>query len=142
MQLVQEKYEAGETAQVSQPEPEEKETGSARIYDLTEMLQRSLKGRKQDGKRADSQAQPADTKDDADNSKASAGKKTAAKTAAKKAGKSASAKKSGATAKTTAAKTTRPSNTAKTTKTAAKTGAAAKKSTKTTSRKTADKTAA
>lgn len=45
MQLVQEKIEAGETAQVTQPEPEEEEPGGARIYDLTEMLQRSLKGR-------------------------------------------------------------------------------------------------
>src|SRR5690554_2601708 len=50
MQLVQDKIEAGETAQVTQPEPEEAETGSARIYDLTEMLQRSLKGRQPAGK--------------------------------------------------------------------------------------------
>lgn len=48
MQLVQEKIEAGETAVVTQPEPEEDEGdgGGARIYDLAEMLQRSLKGRK------------------------------------------------------------------------------------------------
>jgi len=45
MQLVQEKIDAGETAQVTQPEPEESDSGTARIYDLTEMLQRSLKGR-------------------------------------------------------------------------------------------------
>lgn len=46
MELVQEKIEAGETARVTQPEPTESETGGARIYDLTEMLQRSLTGRK------------------------------------------------------------------------------------------------
>lgn len=46
MQLVQEKIDAGETKQVTQPEADEEEPGTARIYDLTEMLQRSLKGRK------------------------------------------------------------------------------------------------
>lgn len=45
MQLVQEKIDAGETTQVTQPESEETESAGARIYDLTEMLQRSLKGR-------------------------------------------------------------------------------------------------
>ena len=46
MQLVQEKIDAGETSHVIRPEPEEAEPGTARIYDLTEMLQRSLKGRR------------------------------------------------------------------------------------------------
>lgn len=45
MQLVQEKIDAGETTEVTQPDPEEEESGTARIYDLTEMLQRSLQGR-------------------------------------------------------------------------------------------------
>lgn len=46
MELVQRKIEAGETTQVTHPEAEETDTGGARIYDLTEMLQRSLKGRR------------------------------------------------------------------------------------------------
>ncbi|CAM5363719.1 non-homologous end joining protein Ku [Eoetvoesiella caeni] len=43
LQLVKEKAEAGKTQSVTQPEEEEAESGGAKIYDLTEMLQRSLK---------------------------------------------------------------------------------------------------
>lgn len=88
MQLVQEKIEAGDTAQVTQPESEEGDTGGARIYDLTEMLQRSLKGH------------------GSDNKKTNEGNKTSAKKAAKTSStakpKKTAAKKS---SKTTAAKT-------------------------------------
>lgn len=42
LQLVKEKVEAGETESVTQPESEEGESAGAKIYDLTEMLQRSL----------------------------------------------------------------------------------------------------
>jgi DNA end-binding protein Ku len=42
LQLVKEKVEAGDTETVTRPEAEEGETGGAKIYDLTEMLQRSL----------------------------------------------------------------------------------------------------
>lgn len=43
LQLVKDKAEAGKTQSVTQPEEEEAESGGAKIYDLTEMLQRSLK---------------------------------------------------------------------------------------------------
>ncbi|NYT23157.1 Ku protein [Alcaligenaceae bacterium] len=78
MQLVQEKIEAGDTAEVLRPEPEESEPGSARIYDLTEMLQRSLKGVK---------AAPA-SKKPAKKAAARPAGKTAAKSAAKSAARS------------------------------------------------------
>lgn len=42
MQLVKEKVEAGETESVTQPQEGEVEAAGATIYDLTEMLQRSL----------------------------------------------------------------------------------------------------
>jgi DNA end-binding protein Ku len=42
LQLVKEKVEAGDTETVTRPEEGEEETGGAKIYDLTEMLQRSL----------------------------------------------------------------------------------------------------
>lgn len=100
MQLVQEKIEAGDTAEVLKPEPEESEPGSARIYDLTEMLQRSLKGVKA----------------------APASKKPAKKAAARPAGKTAT--KSAAKS----AKSTRPA--AKTANSAAKKAAKKTASTK------------
>ena len=142
MELVQEKIEAGETAQVSQPEPEEKETGSARIYDLTEMLQRSLKGRKPAAKATEAEDEDAQTDSDVDSTdgKAPAGKKSARPSSARKAVKRTAAKKATADAKTTASKTTRA--TSKTAKTASKTATAAKKSTKSASRKTTGKTTA
>lgn len=43
MELVDRKVKAGETESVTQIEPEETEEQGAKIYDLTEMLQRSLK---------------------------------------------------------------------------------------------------
>lgn len=112
MQLMQEKIDAGETAQVTQPESEEPESGTARIYDLTEMLQRSLKGRKTGASSGASAASGAEDDDgepaDARNSKASArktsGKAATRKTAAKKSAakspssKNAAAGKAGATA--------------------------------------------
>lgn len=112
MQLMQEKIDAGETAQVTQPESEEPESGTARIYDLTEMLQRSLKGRKTGASSGASAASGAEDDDgepaDARNSKASArktsGKAATKKTAAKKSAakspssKNAAAGKAGATA--------------------------------------------
>lgn len=112
MQLMQEKIDAGETAQVTQPESEEPESGTARIYDLTEMLLRSLKGRKTGASSGASAASGAEDDDgepaDARNSKASArktsGKAATKKTAAKKSAakspssKNAAAGKAGATA--------------------------------------------
>lgn len=112
MQLMQEKIDAGETAQVTQPESEEPESGTARIYDLTEMLQRSLKGRNTGASSGASAASGAEDNDgepaDARNSKASArktsGKAATKKTAAKKSAakspssKNAAAGKAGATA--------------------------------------------
>ncbi|CAN5599771.1 Ku protein [soil metagenome] len=44
MKLVHEKVKAGQTESVVQPEPQEEHTGGAEIIDLTELLQRSLKG--------------------------------------------------------------------------------------------------
>ncbi|WP_233583063.1 Ku protein [Candidimonas sp. SYP-B2681] len=99
LQLVKEKIEAGETESVSQPEAEESETAGAKIYDLTEMLQRSLNKGSRTGA---SQNAPAET---------SATKKSAASTSAKSAAKrspAATVKKS----KTAAAKTS-PSKPAK-----------------------------
>jgi len=43
LQLVKDKAKAGKTQSVTQPEEAEPESGGAKIYDLTEMLQRSLK---------------------------------------------------------------------------------------------------
>lgn len=76
LHLVDEKVKAGETEAVTQLEPNESGE-SAKIYDLTEMLQRSLKGGKQS--KADENAAPA-AKDTA---------KTAAKSSAKPAVKEA-----------------------------------------------------
>ena len=130
MQLVQEKIEAGETAHVSQPEPEEQETGSARIYDLTEMLQRSLKGRKPSA-RGDASETDADETDEVESgaTKKTASKRAAKKTSRKTAAQNAKASKS--SAKTATAK-----------KSAAKAPAAKKAATKTATKSTARKTAA
>lgn len=98
MQLVQEKIEAGETTQVTQPDSEEEEPGTARIYDLTEMLQRSLQGRGKSGASKTAAGKAANTK-----------QPTAHKTSAKTASKSKSADKKAATPKnrTTAKKAAR-----------------------------------
>lgn len=87
MQLVQEKIEAGDTAQVTQPESEEGDTGGARIYDLTEMLQRSLKGRGSDNKKTNERnktpAKKAAKTTSTANPKKTAAKKSSKTTAAK-----------------------------------------------------------
>lgn len=123
MQLIQDKVEAGETTQVSQPEPEEESTGSARIYDLTEMLQRSLKGRKGTANGKGSAQGEGTEKDEVDARSGKRAGKPAAKTAAKTSSKTVAAKKSSATKKS------KSSTAAKTVKTpaASKTGGAAKK---------------
>lgn len=98
LHLVEEKIKAGDTETVTQIEPTE--TGeSAKIYDLTEMLQRSLKGNKAG---ADADA-PAEKKTA---SKASASTKIAAKSISKAPVKSAkrAAKTAAPVAKKTAAK--------------------------------------
>lgn len=77
LQLVKEKVASGDTESVAQPDAEEQETSSAKIYDLTEMLQRSL------NKRAKA---PAAKKPAADNEPAAPKKKTAAKKADKRPG--------------------------------------------------------
>ncbi len=88
LQLVKEKIEAGQTESVTQPEAEESEAVGAKIYDLTEMLQRSLnKGSQTDT----DQKAPA---------KASAAKKAASSASLK------SAEKSSAAATTKKPKTT------------------------------------
>lgn len=106
MQLVQEKIEAGETSEVTQPEPEEEETGGARIYDLADMLQRSLKGRKpavgggaDSGQKAGRPARPSGS------ASASRARKRAAKTAAGDSAKEA-VKKTASRSATSARKTT------------------------------------
>lgn len=111
MQLMQEKIDAGETTQVTQPESEEGETsGTARIYDLTEMLQRSLRGRKEGATTTgSSSAKKVAAKKAA--AKKTASKAAAPKKAAGKAGSKAAAAKT-ATAKTTAAKKKVPANSA------------------------------
>lgn len=91
MELVQEKIEAGDTARVTQPEPEESESGGARIYDLTEMLQRSLKGRKATAKQNDAPE---------------TGEKRPAKAASKRVAKA--AKRTAKTARKAPAKAARP----------------------------------
>jgi len=76
MRLVDEKVEAGQTEEVTQPEPEE-ETGksSAKILDLTELLQRSLR------KGGDKKEEPKARKPLA---KSAARKRAPAKTAARR----------------------------------------------------------
>jgi len=82
MQLVQEKIDAGETTEVATVEVEE-QPGSARIYDLTEMLQRSLKGRPTTKTGSSAPARAA-KKSTSRRSTKSAAKKTASKTTASK----------------------------------------------------------
>ncbi|MDM0078279.1 Ku protein [Variovorax sp. J2P1-59] len=89
MRLVDEKVEAGQTEEVTQPEPEE-DTGksSAKILDLTELLQRSLRkgGGKADaddkGKGRDEPAEKPKARKPA--AKGAARKRTPAKTAARR----------------------------------------------------------
>lgn len=76
LQLVKEKVASGDTESVAQPDAEEQDTSGAKIYDLTEMLQRSLNKRA----KAPAPKKPATSK------KPAAKKKAAAKTADKKPG--------------------------------------------------------
>ena len=137
MQLVQEKVEAGETSQVTQPESEEPESGGARIYDLTEMLQRSLKGRgssqsaakgKEDAGENEQGSETSES--DGSRNRKSAGKatKTAKVSKVASARKGATAKQGGAAAKQgTAAKASK--STRSSSSTASKSGKAAKSAT-------------
>jgi len=120
MRLVQEKVDAGDTREVLKPEPEETDPGTARIYDLTEMLQRSLKGRKtapSAGKQAKSTSRPAAKS--ATKSATRSAAQTPAKSARKKAAKGSARKSTQPTATDSAAK--------KVSKTASKRAAARKK---------------
>lgn len=94
LHLVEEKIKAGDTESVTQIEPQESGE-SAKIYDLTEMLQRSLKGRKATANEADEE-KPARKSAAA---KKSAARKTTAKAATKSpihAGKKAATKRKSA----------------------------------------------
>lgn len=77
LQLVEEKVKAGDTESVTQIEPQESGE-SAKIYDLTEMLQRSLKGGK---------AKTTEDEDEKPSRKTAAKKSVARKTTAKSASK-------------------------------------------------------
>lgn len=123
MQLIQEKVEAGETTSVSQPEPEEEAAGSARIYDLTEMLQRSLKGRQGAGKGKETHAE------------STSGNKTAKSMARKAASKSTRSAGADGQSKTAASKV----GAKKAAKGTGSTGGASKKAAKTPARATATK---
>mgnify|MGYP001157851460 CR=1 FL=1 len=108
MQLVQEKVEAGETTEVTQPEPEEADSGGARIYDLTEMLQKSLKGRNPRASQSEPDAAKQKSRNTEDNegrktSKSQTDPNTARKSA--KSRKTASASKTSRTAGTVSTKT-------------------------------------
>lgn len=62
LQLVKEKVESGDTETVSAPQEESEQTGSAKILDLTQMLQRSLGKNKQanasSAKKSDTKTSP------------------------------------------------------------------------------------
>lgn len=74
LKLVEEKIKAGDTAAVSEVETAPADTAGAKIYDLTEMLQRSL------NKGPDKAAKPRSGKAPAGKSKVAGKKTTAAKT--------------------------------------------------------------
>lgn len=90
MKLVDEKVEAGQTEEVTQPEAEEEETGkrSAKILDLTDLLQRSLrKGGKADAEKDKTEPEEkteAKAKLRKPAAKSAARKRTPAKTAARR----------------------------------------------------------
>ena len=155
MQLVQEKIDAGETTQVTQPEPEEEEggsTGGARIYDLTEMLQRSLKGRgKAKSSSASTEEESESTDDEAPEPRSRAAKRSSSTkkaSSAKKASsikkttpakKTATAKKSGSAKKTTTTKASSKSSKSATRSTPAAKKSAAKKTSTTAKRSSSNK---
>jgi DNA end-binding protein Ku len=97
LKLVKEKVEAGETAAVTQPEAEESIATGAKIYDLTEMLQRSL-GKGTRTPPAASKAKPTKKKTAGRSAKGTATQKTPAKPA-RKAVRKAVRKAAGAPAK-------------------------------------------
>lgn len=145
MLLVKEKAEAGELHAVAGAEAMEEAAPSARIYDLTEMLQRSLnKGpggaRKQTQRRAAAEREPASVK---------AAPRTGAKTAARRPAGAAKAaqgagKPAGKSAARSAARASTKSAAKASTKSAAKPSAksAAKSTAKPTGKSAAGKTAA
>ncbi|HTH44955.1 MAG TPA: Ku protein [Oxalicibacterium sp.] len=99
LHLVEEKIKAGDTAAVTQLE--EAEPGeTAKIYDLSEMLQRSLKGGKARGANKSSD----DDEEEAAAPAKSAAKSRSSKSAARPAAKSSSEKKSAKPASKSAAK--------------------------------------
>jgi len=124
LQLVEAKAKAGDTETVTHIEAEES-TGSAKIYDLTEMLQRSLKGKSAQSGKVAGKAAGTTAEKPADKKKAPAKKAAAspAKSHAKKSAAAGSAK--------TARKSTRKTATKATTKATSK--AARKATTKTSS---------
>ena len=88
MRMVDEKVEAGQTEEVTQPEPEE-ETGksSAKILDLTELLQRSLRkggGKKEEPEEASAKESEQKPKARKPPAKSAARKRAPAKTAARR----------------------------------------------------------
>src|SRR5690606_2856571 len=100
LQLVERKIAAGETETVAHIEPQEAGTG-ATIYDLTEMLQRSLKNK---GKAASANEETEEEEKPArkTSAKRTAGRKFSGKTSSRTAGKSASKSTSKATSKSVA----------------------------------------
>ncbi|SIR55815.1 Ku protein [Pseudacidovorax sp. RU35E] len=96
MALVERKAEAGQAQDVAKLEPQEQASSGAKILDLTELLQRSLRGGKGRAAAKDDEDEEADEGEDDGpaRTKGGAGKRPAAKAPAKKAAaKSASARK-------------------------------------------------
>lgn len=100
LQLVERKIAAGETETVAHIEPQEAGTG-ATIYDLTEMLQRSLKNK---GKAASANEETEEEEKPAPktSAKRTAGRKSSGNTSSRTAGKSASKSTSKAASKSAA----------------------------------------
>jgi len=133
LQLVKEKVEAGDTETVTRPEAEEGETGGAKIYDLTEMLQRSLnKGTRTPAKESDDEQEEAGSdkaKSSTAKAEARSGTTTSGKSAAKSTNGTAKSKGDSARSGSGSAKSARGSTTAA--KSGTKRAAATKKSSKT-----------
>ena len=92
MKLVDEKVKAGQTETVSKPEAAEGESGGAQIYDLTELLQRSLKGKAAAAPAAKARAKTKDDAPAAETPKLKSSAKAIARTPAKPVSKPAAAK--------------------------------------------------
>lgn len=92
LQLVKEKVESGDTETVSAPQEESEQTGSAKILDLTQMLQRSLGKNKQanassakkSGTKTSTPRKPRTNTSKTSTSKVKASPKTAARKTTKK----------------------------------------------------------